>query len=224
MPLPLADTVAALQRFHGRPRPPPTRDPFELVLLENIAYLASPQQRREAFVLLKETVDTTPAAILKAPRAALERITSHGILKARFAEKLRVCARMAIALGGGLASALGGPVPDARRILRKFPGIAEPGADKILLFSGGLACLAPESNGLRVLARLGYIREDDSYARMYRAGNAAGNQLQARIPALRTAHLLLHEHGRTLCRRTQPQCAQCPLRKDCAYARRRELG
>ena len=222
MPLPLTKAIALLRRRYGRPRAPPTRDPFELILIENIAYLASPERRREAFALLKQTVGTTPAAILGASRPALERVTAHGILKARFADKLRTCARIAIALGGDLAAALRGPLAQALRILRRFPGVAGPGADRILLFSGRHASLAPESNALRVLARLGYIEEGASYARMYRAGNAAAAQLPARFPTLMTAHLLLHEHGRTLCRRTRPLCAKCPLRRDCAHARRTE--
>ena len=38
-------------------------------------------------------------------------------------------------------------------ILKRFPGIGDPGADKILLCSRGAATLAPESNALRVLLR-----------------------------------------------------------------------
>ena|SRR3989442_1002081 len=36
----LARVLDALERFHGRPDPPPTTDPLELVLWENVAYLA----------------------------------------------------------------------------------------------------------------------------------------------------------------------------------------
>src|SRR5262249_25288014 len=172
--------------------------------------------------MLKTTVGTAPASIFAAPRATLERVTAHGILKARFANKLRDCAQTAIELGGSVAAALQGPIDGARKVLRKFPGIGEPGADKILLFSGRLGCLAPESNGLRVLARLGYIDEEKSYARTYRAGNAvAAQQLPDKVPVLREAHLLLHRHGSELCKRTAPLCQQCPLSGNCAFAKAR---
>ena len=61
------------------------------------------------------------------------------------------------------------PLAEARKILRSFPGIGEPGAEKVLLFSGRQALLAPDSNALRVLVRLGLVREEKSYARTYAA-------------------------------------------------------
>ena len=215
----LRDALAALRRRHGNPAAPPTSDPFELVLFENIAYLATGERRRQAFALLRETIGTTPPAILAARKAALERVTAHGILKARFADKLRECARIAIErFGGDLAAALPAAPDAARRALRRFPGIGEPGADRILLFSRRLAVLAPESNGLRVLARLGFIAERASYAQTYTASRAIDRQLPARIPTMQQAHLLLHEHGSTLCLRAAPRCGDCPLASRCRHA------
>src|SRR5262249_46336635 len=118
----LADAIEMLGRYYGRPPPPPTRDAFELVLLENVAYLASPEKRREAFELLCDTIGTKPAAILKAKPAALQRVTAKGILKATFARKLRECARVATEdLPTALDVVLDGPLPAARRALRRFP-------------------------------------------------------------------------------------------------------
>jgi endonuclease III len=219
--VPLSEAIATLRKFYGHPPPLPTSDPFELILLENVAYLAPAVRRREAFELLKQSIGTQPESILAASQASLERVTAYGILKSRFAAKLRECAQTAVDLfAGNLDAAMHGPIENARRVLRKFPGIGEPTADKILLFSGRLACLAPESNGLRVLARLGFFDEKLAYARMYRAGLAAGEELSGKIPALQEAHLLLHQHGQTLCKRASPQCAQCPLTGECAHVNR----
>jgi endonuclease III len=216
----LADAVAVLERTQGAPEGPPTTDPFELVLYENVAYLASPAKRREAFEELRREVGTTPAALLRARPGVIERVAA-GILKGSAAEKLRECARIAVEeLGGDVAAALDRDPAGARRALRKFPGIGEPGADKILLLSGRVPTLAPESNALRVLARLGVIREEKSYTRTYAAGiEAAARALPLKIPALRRAHLLLQRHGQTLCRRTAPLCDACPLARGCAYAK-----
>ncbi len=41
-----------------------------------------------------------------------------------------------------------------RKVLKRFPGIADPGADKILLLCGFSDAPALDSNGLRVLERL----------------------------------------------------------------------
>src|SRR5262245_50380548 len=205
--LTLAAAVDRLRQHYGPPARMPTRDPFELILLENVAYLAPPARKREALAQLAATVGTSPAAILKARRAALERVTAHGILKATFAGKLRACARIAVdEFGGDVAAAIRGSPAAAKRALRRFPGIGEPGAEKILLLSGRQPSLAPESNGLRVLVRLGLVREQGSYPKTYAAARAAARGLPARAPAMQQAHLLLQQHGQTLCKRSDPRC------------------
>jgi endonuclease III len=199
---------------------PPTADPFELILLENVAYLASPARRLEAFEELKRSVGTEPEAILAADLSALEKITERGILKSTFAAKLRDCARIALEeFGGDLESVIRGPFTKAKRSLRAFPGIGEPGAEKILLFTGQHALLAPESNGLRVLVRLGLVPDEKSYSRTYAASRQLASDLPAVPKAVQEAHLLLQEHGQTLCKRESPRCGECPLSPDCAYAR-----
>jgi endonuclease III len=218
--LTLVEAVERLRVHHGPPVPPPTVDPFELVLLENVAYLATPERRREAFAQLRRSVGTSPAAILKAGRRALERVTSHGILESTFAAKLRECARVALEeFGGDLRPLLRGPVDAAASGLRKFPGIGVPAADRILMFTGRLASLAPDSNGLRVLVRLGFVREHESYSRTYAASREAAKALPSEPRTLQEAHLLLQHHGRTLCRRSAPRCDACPLAEGCAYVR-----
>jgi endonuclease III len=219
--LTLAEAVGLLGTHHGPPVRPPTADPFELILLENVAYLAPPARRHEAFEHLKETIGTSPQDILSARRLDLERVTARGILKSTFAAKLRECARTAVEdFGGNLGATVRGPLAAGVRALRSFPGIGEPGAEKILLFAGRQALLAPESNGLRVLVRLGLVREEKSYAKMYAASRLVAKQLPADVRAMQDAHLLLKLHGQTLCRRSAPCCEECPLESGCAYARR----
>jgi endonuclease III len=159
--------------------------------------------------------------IEKARLSVLERVTARGILNRSFAAKLRECARIAVDdFGGNLDAAISRPVDEAKRALRTFPGIGEPGAEKILLFSGRQGLLAPDSNGLRVLGRLGLVNEEKSYARLYDAGRRVGQELGSNPSVLQEAHLLLQQHGQTLCKRTRPRCEVCPLAPNCAYARR----
>jgi hypothetical protein len=58
--------VEKLHRHYGAFAPPPSTDPLELVIWENIAYLASDERRTEAFASLKENVGTRPEQILAA--------------------------------------------------------------------------------------------------------------------------------------------------------------
>jgi endonuclease III len=215
----IREAVKLLKRYYGPPAHPPTVGPFELILWENVAYLASPARRREAFELLKSTIGTDPVAILAAGQQALEQVTARGILKSTFAAKLRECALIAVDdFGDDLDSVILEPLEKAKRALQSFPGIEEPGAEKILLFTGRQALLAPDSNGLRVLVRLGLVREEKSYAQTYAASREVAKDLQADPGAMQEAHLLLQQHGQTLCKRNLPRCSACPLASVCAYA------
>ena len=218
----LAEILTKLRRYYGRdaaPRLP--SDPFELVLWENVAYLADDEKRRNAFDLLRSSVGTSPEKILAAKPAALLAVTRHGILPARFAEKLKTSARIARdKFGGNLTEVVRRSVNEAKRALRKFPGIGEPGAEKILLFSGQHAFLAPDSNALRVLVRLGFLPDDSNYSRTYNASRKLADvHLPARVDRRMEAHQLLRHHGQTLCRRTRPLCRECPLEKLCPSAK-----
>ena len=53
----LKKIVARLLAHYGKPKPPITTDPFELLLLENVAYLVSDDRRAEAFKLLHKNIN-----------------------------------------------------------------------------------------------------------------------------------------------------------------------
>jgi endonuclease-3 len=216
-----------LEAMYGPPRPLPTSDPLELVLWENIAYLQNDQRRQQAFGALVEQVGTRPEQLLAAERALLVRITRIGGIHAELrAERLQEIARIVLEeFDGDVASALRQPLPKARRLLTKFPAIGPPGAEKILLLTRSHPVLALESNGLRVLLRLGYGEEKKSYAATYRSvQSAAASAAGVDFDLLIRAHLLLRRHGQELCKNNSPRCEECPLAVHCAYDRRQRAG
>ncbi len=216
----IAQIVELLGKQYAGLETIPTSDPFELVLWENVAYLATPARRAAAFRLLRREIGTSPPEILAAPAGALERVTAHGIMKAEFAAKLRTCAEIVLdQFHGDLGAAVTGPPAQAKRALRAFPGIGEPGAEKILLYAGIQPFLAPDSNALRVVTRLGLIKEEPSYARSYAAARAVERQLGAHFDRLRRAHELLQHHGRMTCKRSKPACDACALAACCRYTK-----
>ena len=80
------------------------------------------------------------------------------------------------------------------------------------MFAGKYPVLGLESNGLRVLLRLGFAREQKNYAASYRAvQNVLSNQLLEDCESLVAAHQLLRRHGQELCKRSRPLCDECPL-------------
>ncbi len=64
---------------------------------------------------------------------------------------------------GDLDSILAMPYTKAKKALKQFPTIGDPGAEKILFFCGVASGLPLESNGLRVLVRIGWGRLQKSY-------------------------------------------------------------
>ena len=219
MKSPLARRIDALEKRYGRPTPPRTRDPFELVLWENVAYLVDDERRARAFTQLKKTVGLRPQDVLAARGDALLTVACHGIKPELRVGTLRRCAEIAVKeFGADVRSALELPPKEAMRKLRKFPSIGEPGAEKILLFTRTHPVFALESNGLRVLLRLGYGKESKSYGASYRSvRGGVSEEIVADCDWLIRAHLLLKRHGQETCRRSAPECEICPVQDGCSF-------
>jgi endonuclease III len=216
----LQDRIARLEAFYGPPEPPAVTDPFEMILWENVAYLVDDERRARVFAQLREEIGLLPLEISTTPPEVLaEVIKDGGMQPLHRAEKLLAAAEEMLILGTETFATLVRKAPEkAHKALRKFPGIGEPGADKILLFSHAKRTLAPESNALRVLVRLGFGEEDENYGRMYRATEkAVAPQLPDDVSWLIRAHQLLRRHGQEVCKRSVPLCEVCPLTDGCRW-------
>jgi endonuclease-3 len=197
----LAAIVERLREVYGTPRAEIT-DPFELILLENVAYLVDDARRLATFRKLRDEIGF--ANILTTPAEKIARvIEGGGMLPPHRAAKVIACARLAEKIG----------VPLDKKILRKYPGVGEPLADKILLFNGKQRTLAPDSNALRVLLRLGFGTESKNYAASYKSAVAAAGEL----PNAKEAHILLRRHGQEVCKNKAPRCEVCVVRADCDF-------
>jgi endonuclease-3 len=220
MKLTLKRTVEQLSLHYGPPAKP-LSDPFELIIWENIAYLVDDDRRAAAFTSLSREVGLRPVDIMAASKAQLTEFTQPGGIHAELrAQRLKESAQIVLVeFGGDLASALSLPLKKAMNALKKFPSIGEPGAEKILLFTRSYPVLALDSNGLRVLLRLGFGEEKKSYSASYRSvKEAIAGQVNDDFDFLISAHLLLKQHGQETCKRNNPHCDECVLSKDCKYA------
>ena len=61
----LGRVLAILRRCYGKPPNPPTRDPFQMILWEQIGYLVADAQRRLAFDALRAEVGLSPRRSLR---------------------------------------------------------------------------------------------------------------------------------------------------------------
>jgi len=216
----LEKLIASLQKQYGSPELPPARGPFELVLWENACYLLPDERRAEVFEGLRKQVGLNAEAIFKAPKEILLPLAARGGMRPetrvfRWQEIARITLTQ---YNGDLDQILQWPYPKAKKALKQFPSIGDPGAEKILMLCGVAEGLPLESNGLRVLTRIGYGRVHvKNYGAMYRSvQEAIAPELPRGAAALSRAHLLLRQHGKTLCRDARPECFECPAVKMCA--------
>src|SRR5215468_3779297 len=212
--------IARLRKHFGAPKPPQATDPFEIIVFDNIAYLVDDARREATFDLLRKTVGLRPVDIVAAPVEKVINVTKlGGIHPEPRAYRLKECAQIVLNdFGGNLHQALTQPLAKASKALRQFPAIGEPGAEKILLFTKTFPVLALESNGLRVMLRLGFGEEKKNYSASYKSvREAVADQIGHDCDYLIEAHQLLRRHGKEICKTTNPHCDDCPINSYCAY-------
>jgi len=217
--IPLPQVIERLGVYYGEPDLPKVNDPWELIVWENVAYLVSDKHRQEAMTALRKQIGTSPAQIMAAPTDQLLEAAVRGIVPDQSVKKLRRSAEIALhEFGGDLRPILKRPLAQAKKALKRFPAIGDPGAEKILLFCRAFPILALDSNGLRVLIRLGFGEEKPNYSATYRlVREAIEDELIKEYSWLIKAHKLLRRHGQELCKRSKPRCGECPLQRGCPW-------
>ena len=221
----LKKIVSLLKRYYGVPFIPPGKGPFELILWENACYLLPDDRRLAVFEGLKKQVGLTPDTILKANPDVLLALATMGGMRPkvrvfRWQEIARIAKQQ---FAGNLDQVLSMTYGQAKKALKQFPNIGDPGAEKILMFCGVAPGLPLEWNGLRVLTRIGYGREHvRNYGKTYKSVQEdIQDELPRRPEAVASIHLLLRQHGKELCRNNTPQCYECPVSSMCAYPAKR---
>lgn len=217
--------IANLEGQYGKPPPPKTADALSLIIHENIAYLATDEKRDAAFDALQTNVGLKPTELLAAPIEDLVNVTRLGGIHPELrAARLKEIAQIVLNdFDGDLNNVLKLTLTKAKKALQKFPSIGAPGAEKILLFTKTSPLLALESNGLRVLLRLGFGQERKNYSASYASVQEdLQDQIGDDCDFLIRAHQLLRRHGKELCRAHNPACEICPVKRWCAYYRNNE--
>ncbi len=217
--LTLTAVIAKLAPLY--PSPAPLRDPLAILVWENVGYLIDDTRRAELFAEFKSKIGFRAAEIANVPMKILGDIVKRGGMNPqKRAERLKDIGRMAIVeCDGDIVGHLRAlPLARARAFLKKFPSVGDPGADRIVLFSGTAAQPAISSDGMRALVRLGLCAEQKSYSQTYRvAVDLLRKDGMPDAAWLERAYLVLRAHGRALCKRSAPICEPCPLDRLCAH-------
>lgn len=216
----IAELLDVLETHYGAQEPDWPTDPYEFLIWWHCGYPASDAKCAKGWASLLKNVGITPDKILGASTAKLTAaLKAGGMIPELRAQRLEeIAMRIQNECNGDLHSALKGPLANTRKVLKKFPNISDPGADRILLFGGMAAIAAVPSNCPQVLVRFISGQERENYAATYReAQQTLEEHLPEKLDVRTRAYLLLKKHGQELCKRTSPKCTECPLSGTCAY-------
>ncbi len=226
-PAGLAEVLDALEAFSGPQTAEWPTDPYLFLVWWHCGYPASDAACAKGWASLEARVGVTPEQLLGASEAELRAaLKAGGMVPELRAMRLQTIAEwVQKEFAGDLRGELKRlPVAKARAALKKFPNIADPGADRILLFGGISPVGAVPSNGPQVLVRIGRGREHENYGLNYReAQEAIEAETAASFDARRRAYLLLKQHGQAICKRTNPKCGECPVANRCAFNLRKDV-
>ncbi|MGA3028960.1 MAG: hypothetical protein ABSF98_29835 [Bryobacteraceae bacterium] len=214
------EILQRLESLYGQQEPSWPTDPYLFLVWWHCGYPASDAACARGWESLSTAVGVEPRQLLQAPTPKLTvALRSGGMVPELRAMRLKeIAARVQDEFGGDLRAALRGTLAGIRKTLKSFSGIAEPGADRILLFGGISPVAAVPSNCAHVLVRIRSGPESVNYGATYReAQRAVEAEVHATLDARTRAYLLLKRHGQELCKRTNPKCGQCPVSPSCAY-------
>jgi endonuclease-3 len=211
-----------LEGFYGTQEPSWPTDPYLFLVWWHCGYPASDATCAKGWHALSQEIGTGPHELLAASPSRLGKaLRAGGMVPDVRARRLHdIAARVIDEFGGDLAAALAERPAQERKILKTFPGIGDPGADRMLLWSGIGAVAAVPSNCPHVLVRIQRGPEGTNYGETYReAQQAIEGEIPETFEARTRAYLLLKRHGQEICKRTKPKCSECPVNAACAFFR-----
>jgi endonuclease III len=214
----VARILDLLEKHYGPQEPGWPTDPYLFLIWWYCGYPASDAACNRGWEPLNREIGTSTREILAAsPKDLAKAIKPGGMVPELRAMRLKeIAARVKDEFGDDLRSALVGPMAQVRKILKTFPSIADPGADRILLFAEIAPLPAVASNCPHVLVRIQRGRERENYGVTYKeAQRAIAAEVPEKFDARMRAYLLLKRHGQEICKR-KPKCSECPINSHCA--------
>ena len=217
----LQTLLSRLQEFYGL-LPSPPHDPFAIFLWEVLSTHTTPGRRDAAFGALKRIPALTPDAIWRTSQKKLEEAVA---LAGPFQEQRLRALRTVVDLfrrSPNLPSVIKGPLPAARRALKRFPQLGGASARRMLLFAADRSVLPVDLHLQRVGRRLGYGEESETGRKSVRSvQRALTRELPPDPGAFRRAGVYLSHHAMATCTETDPHCLVCPLLRECPEGHKR---
>jgi len=217
----ITEILHTLESYYGKQRSEVPTDPYEFLVWWHCGYPASEERCTKGWQSVSGKIGIAPKQLLAAKTLA-GALKIGGMVPALRAARLKeIAGRVQDDFAGDLRSALAHlSALQARKTLKSFPGIGNPGADRILLFGRLSPVAAVPSSCPHVLVRVTHGTEDEKYNAAYTSAQSMLESLPKTFNSRIRAYLLINRHGHELCKRAKPACARCPLEADCAFATR----
>jgi len=158
-------------------------------------------------------------ALAGAPGAEIRRhVRIAGLYRSKPTRLRAFCRHLLDHSGGDLARFFDRPTDVVRADLLAQNGVGPETADSILLYAGGHPVFVVDAYTERIGRRIGLFRTSE-----YQAIQRSFEQRVPRdLATYQEYHALLVRHAKTLCRRANPACAECPVQSLCDFGRRRK--
>jgi endonuclease III related protein len=189
----------------------PGETPFEIIVGAVLTQNTSWQNVERAIRNLKQSDLLDPHALYAVPVVELEEfIQPAGYFRVK-ARRLRCLLEFLIErYDGSLDAMFQTNLSTLREELLAVHGIGPETADSILLYAGGLPSFVVDAYTHRIFSRHGWIGFDADY---HQIKDYVESELPQDAPTYNEFHALIVRLGKDFCKKSNPKCAECPLRE-----------
>ena len=196
-----------LEAVYGRTRFIPRFAPMEELISCILSQSSSDTSSFPAFTRLRAAFPDWAAMAAAPPDQIAPFIKAAGLVNQK-TKAIQGCLREIEARTGGfdLEILRGMPDSEAMAWLTSLPGVGHKTASIVLCFAFGRPAIPVDTHVHRVSRRLGWTGPKSSDSKAHK-------ELLALVPPADAwrFHILLIQHGRTLCKAPTPLCSGCPL-------------
>jgi len=202
--------------FSGDYSRPRTRgESFEVCVGALLAQNTSWKNAEKAVASLSRANALTPEKINAMPKDELAQLIRSSGYYNQKAARLKRFSEFVVR-GGGLEKLFSLPLPELRAKLLALSGVGDETADSILLYAAKKPSFVVDAYTKRIAFRLGLLPENASYEQTQKLFESA---LPRDYALYNECHALLVEHAKRHCAKSAPRCRDCPLRRDCRFAK-----
>ncbi|MFO7697289.1 MAG: endonuclease III [Anaerolineae bacterium] len=199
--------------YYGEPALKVQKPPLDELIQTILSQNTSDANSDRAYASLRRAYPTWESVRAADTKALAEAIRVGGLGRIKAPRIQQIIAHLEQERGSATLDFLDEmPLDEARAYLLSLPGVGPKTAACVLLFSLHKPALPVDTHVYRVSQRLGLIGEKVN-------AEQAHTLLETLIPPelYYPFHLLLIQHGRTLCSAQRPQCGACPLADLCPF-------